>query len=368
MEEPVMPRLARLPAVPFGWYYVVLRSVPNRRMVTSRAELITALNLLQVALRESGARLHAGYVTEREAHLTLQAGEGPVSALIGRFQHEYARRFNRVHKEHGSLFRLHHHLLLFQHRRWLVPLVRFIHGVRGLERPADAPGDLWWSSDSVYRGSARLGWVTTNVVLRMLGHGTYDRLAQENAYRELFDQTPDPSHSRLFTRGSAQDPRLLGDAQFISEVWRVTGRRSPVRARPSRRHEGDIPGAVRQVIERFNVLCGERLLHRQIGSWRELVTYESLRSRSRRRPLPMLRALTVTCLVEHDIATAAQAARFFACGPRSVSAPRRRFYGLLFGELFRAAPDILFNPGRIANRHAGEPGALARNKSATMAG
>src|ERR1700730_12853956 len=74
MEEPIMPRLARLSPIPFGWYYVALHSVTNRRIVTSHAELATLLELLRVTLREKGARLHAGYVAAREAHLALPVG------------------------------------------------------------------------------------------------------------------------------------------------------------------------------------------------------------------------------------------------------------------------------------------------------
>jgi hypothetical protein len=337
-------------------------------MVTARAELVMMLNLLRSALGESGARLHAGYIAEREAHLALQAGEGSVSAIIGRFQHEYARRFNRIHQEHGSLFRLHHHLLLFQHRRWLIPLVRFIHEMYRLEAPADAEGDLWWSSDAAYRGSAKPGWVTTNVVLRMLVRGAYNRSAQENAYRALFDQARNPSHTRWFTRGSAEDPRILGDAEFVTEVWRLTGRGPPHRGGRLHPLDEDISPIVMQVIERFNTLCGERLPERRAGAWRRLVTYENARSGSRRRPLPMVRALCVSCLVDHEIATAAQAARFFGCSPRSVAATRRRFYGKLFCEWFGNAPGILFGAGRTANRCAGEPTILIRGELAAMTG
>jgi hypothetical protein len=368
MEEPVMPRLARLPFIPFGWYYVALHSVTDRRMITNHAELAMALKLLRTALREKGARLHAGYVTEREAHLVLQAGEGPLSSMIGRFQHEYARVFNRIHEEHGSLFRLHHHLLLFQHQRWLVPLVHFIHWIRRLEASAGVPGDLWWSSDAVYRGGTKQDCVTTNVVLRRLTRGAYDRRAQEQMYRGLFDQAPDPSHARLFTQGSAEDPRLLGDARFITEVWRLAGRRSPDRARGSRDLEGDIPDVVMQVIEQFNALCDERLPRRQAGVWTRLVTYENVRSRSRKRPLPMVRALSAECLVEHDIATPTQAARFFGCGPRPVCARRRRFYKVLFRELFSAAPEIMLGPRRASNRHAIGRAAPTSAGSASMVG
>jgi hypothetical protein len=336
-----MPRLARLPSIAFGWYYVVLRAVADARIVTRREELATLLKILRATLRERGARLHAAYIAEGQVHLALQLGEGALRALTGRFQHEYARIFNRTHQRHGSLFRWHHHVLLIQHERWLVPLVHYIHWIRRLETPADGPEGLWWSSDSVYRGTERREWLTTNVVLRMLARGAYSRKAQESAYRELLEREPPPRHARLFRQGCPEDPRLLGDAEFVRRVWRITGRRSPDRSPRVRQPEGDIPGIVRQVIERFNALCDERLPPREAAALRRLVTDENVRSKSRRRPLPMVRALCVSYLVEGEMATATQAARFFGCGPRPVSARRRRFYALLFRDWFGASSEAL---------------------------
>ena len=342
-----MPRLVRLPSIPSGWYYVVLHSVTNRRIVTSNAELKTILKVLRKTLHEKGARLHAGYIAEHEVHLVLQAGKGRLSGITGRFQHEYARVFNRTHGEHGSLFRLHHRALLFQQQKWLVPLTHFIHWIRRLEAPDDYQSGLWWSSDAVYRGSKKQDWVTTNVVLRMLTRGAYSRQIQEEAYRKLLEQPPAPNHARLIRRGSAKDPRFLGDAEFIADMWRQTGRRSPDRARLARHLAGDIPGVVMQVIEQFNALCDQRLPRDKAAAWRRIVTYDNLRSRSRKRPLPMVRALSVSYLIKHKIATPAQAAHFFSCGPTPVSAKRRRFYEAAFRECFGAKPEILFcpNPG-----------------------
>jgi hypothetical protein len=339
-----MPRPARLPSIPFGWYYVALHSVTGRKIVTSHADLVMVLKLLRVTLRERGGRLHAGYVAEREVHLVLQAGEGPLSTITGRFQHEYARVFNRTHDEQGSLFRLHHHVLLFQHQRWLVPLVHFIHWIRRLESPDDYAGGLWWSSDAVYRGSTRQDWLTTNVVLRMMARGIYSRQVQDRVYRSLFDQMPAAAHARLFRQGSPEDPRLLGDAQFIADIWRRTGGRSSGRTRRVRDLEGDIPGVVMRSIGQFNALCDERLSPRQTRAWRRLVTYDNLRSRSRKRPLPMLRALNASYLIEQGIARLMHVARFFGCSPRSVSARRRKFYEALFRKWFGATPEILFSP------------------------
>jgi hypothetical protein len=373
MEESVMPRLARLPTIPFGWYYVALHSVTGRRIVTSRAELGTVLKLLRVTLRKRGARLHAGHVGEREAHLVLQAGEKSLTAITGTFKHQYARIFNRTHGEHGSLFRLHHHVLLFQHQRWLVPLVHYIHWIRRIEAAEDHEAGFWWSSDAVYLGSRKQGWIATNAVLRMVASGTYNRESQQKAYRELFDRTPAPSHAKLFRHGSAEDPRLLGDAKFVADIWRRTGRRPPNGARHICRREGNIRCVVAQVIEQFNALCEERLPD-QAAAWRGLVTCENVRSRSRRRPLPMIRALSAAYLIEHDIATAAQAARFFGGGPTSVSARRRRFYQVRFCEWFGAKPGILFSPKReddlSARRsnedHIEDPECAGRSKRAEL--
>ena len=339
-----MSRLARLSHIPFGWHYVALQSVTGRRMVTTHAELDTALSLLRATLRDRGARLHAGYISEREAHLALQVGEMPLSAITGRFQHEYARFFNRSHDEHGSLFRLHCHALLIQHQRWLVPLAHFIHWIHRIEGRDDYPSGVWWSTDEVYRGTKKQDWVTTNVVLRMPTRGAYSRQVQEEAYRALFDQIPAPIHARLFTHGSGEDPRLLGDERFIADVRRLTGRRTPDRTRHTHDLEGDIPGVVMQVIEQFNALCEKRLPPSQATALRRVVTYENARSGSRKRPLPMVRALSVSYLIEHKIATPAQAARFFGCGPKPVSAHRRRIYEERFRECVGATPEILFSP------------------------
>jgi hypothetical protein len=342
MEEQVMPRPARLPPISLGWYYVTLRSVANRSIVTSRAEIKAVRKQLRTTLRENGAQLHAGYIAEHEVHLALRVGEGSVSAITGRFQHEYARHFNRTHNEHGSLFRLHCRVILFQHQQLLVPLTHFIHWIRRLETPDDYDDGLWWSSDAVYRGSKKEDWITTNVVLRMLTRGAYNRQNQEEAYRKMFDQAPAPHHARLFRNGSAKDRRFLGNTEFIADVLRKTGRGSPDQTRPARDYEVDIQDVVMQVIEQFNALCNQRLPQEQAAAWRRVVTSENLRSRSRKRPLPMVRALSASYLIKHRIATPTRAARFFNCGPKPVSAQRRRFYEALFRECLGAKPEILF--------------------------
>jgi hypothetical protein len=343
-----MARLRRLPSIPFGWYYVALHSVANKEIVGSHEELVMALIVLRATLRRRGAHLHAGYLAEHEMHLALQVSESPLSTITGGFAHEYARQLNLARGEHGVLFRAHHRVVLFQHQRWLVPLVHYIHWVRRLERPDNYLRGVWWSSDATYGGRSKQHWVTTNAVLRMLSPRAVGLQARREAYRIRFDTAPSVEQVRLITGGSAEDPRLLGDADFIAEVRRrmgsrLQGRISKTLAGPSGGTDiaGEIARAVCQVIERFKALCDERLAWRQADMWKRDLTVDAARSQSRRRPLPLVRALCTSRLIERQIASSAEAARFFGCSPRAVSARRRRHYAVVFHEWFGEEPQAL---------------------------
>ena len=115
---------------------------------------------------------------------------------------------------------------------------------------------------------------------------------------------------------------------------------------------GEIAGVVWQVIDRFKALCDERLPRRQCARWKRDLTVDVARSHSRRRPLPLVRALCASCLIEHQIATAAEAARFFGCGARAVSVRRRRYYAAVFDEWFGEGPQVLLWPERGGKRGA----------------
>jgi len=336
-----MPRLTRLSDIPFGWYYVSLGSVRGRRIATAQADFTAAGKVLKRTLREKGAQLHAAYIAEREAHLVIRMGEGPLSGFTGRFQHEYARIFNARHGERGQLFRLHHRSLLIEHRRWLVPLVHFVHWIERIETPEAGTDGLWWSTDAVYRGEAREDWVTTNVALRMLKSGAYNRAAQVQAYRELMSKEPDARHIYLFNHGSAKDPRILGGEEFLREIWRIN-EPPAASARRSGDSEQDISGAAMRIISAFNALCKTQS-QPQIFGWTERLTYESLRSGSRRRPLPMVRALIASYLVGHELATVTQTARFFGCDPKTLSARRRGVYAAAFKQRFGTEIDAFFD-------------------------
>jgi hypothetical protein len=340
-----MPRLPRLPSIPFGWYYIALYAERERRLVTDDGDLTMFLDLLRATLQKKGAHLHAGYVTSKEVHLAVQCGEGPVSAVTRSFCHEYARRFNRKHVESGRLFRARPHVLLIQQRLWLVPLVHVIHWMRRLRPLQIGDGEIYWNSDAVYRGRARLEGLITHVVLHIVSDGARLRDAQRDLYRKRFDRPPDDEQIRFLSDGSPDDPRMLGDEEFLAGIRLTTGQASPRQGRAAPL-AGDVRHVVADAVEKFGAMCDLALPRRKARAWTRVVTVEQLCSHSRKRPLPVIRALITAHVIARDMATRSQAARFFGCRPDTLSVDRRRRAEVQFSEWFGATSDALFSDGR----------------------
>jgi hypothetical protein len=236
-------------------------------------------------------------------------------------------------------------VLLIQHRLWLVSLVHLIHWIPRLQQLQLGAGEKYWSSDALYRGRARREGLVTHVVLHILSHGARRRDVQEAAYRKHFDGPPDAEHIRLFSNGSPEDPRMLGDAEFLADIWLTTRQTSP------RQNRGvpiisDVRQAVVDVVEKFSAMCDLALPRGQARAWKRVVTLEQVCSHSRKRPLPMIRALIASYVIACHIANRAQAAQFFGCGPETLSVDRRRHAEVLFRESFGITSDALFSTRR----------------------
>jgi hypothetical protein len=341
-----MPRLPRLPVIWFGWYYVALRAENGRRLVTNSTDLAAFLRTLTATLQKQGARLHGGYVGEGEVHLALQMGENPVSAFTAMLSHSYARLFNGAHQESGPLFKPHPHVLLIQQPPWLIPLVHFIHWLPKRRAPESRDAGVWWSSDAVYRGRARMNGLVTTVVHRILARGSRSRQKQDEAYARRFDQEPDPADADRFLNGSPLDPRILGDDAFVSHVWELAGRRPARRRRLEARNDELIGRTLIGALKRLRRLSEDALPPLQAAAWAKTMTLENVCAMSRKHPLPMLRGLCVSYLLEQHRATRLQAARFFGCRPETLSAGRRRRHERTFRRLFNQPSSTLFERGR----------------------
>jgi hypothetical protein len=134
---------------------------------------------------------------------------------------------------------------------------------------------------------------------------------------------------------------MLGDKEFREDIWSTTHQQPPRRERVAA-HGNAVRDAVLDVIRRFAAMCDKELTARQARAWKRTVTLEQLCSHSRKRPLPMIRAVGASYIINRKIATRAQTASFFGCRPETLSAHRRRHYVAQFQECFGSAPVMAF--------------------------
>lgn len=331
-----MSRDPNLPTVAFGWYYFARGVTNNRKIITNESERDAFRDLLTATLVAHEAHLHFVHVDENEMHLGIRAGCNSITKALGSFCAKFAHEINRTRNERGSLFRPHAHVVLVQPGRWFLLLGRFIHWIprlNGNGSKADAGHQL--SSDAHYRSRKRMRGLDTSLVLRIVSRGSRQPGMQDQAYRELFDQAPSETEIALFRRGSPQDSRILGDPGFIARTARELGVNLHPRTRGQPGPQAEIPLDMARVLECFRIVCNKHLSPTKAEKWTRVATLENACSKSRQPPLPMLRALAASHLVESGRFRLHQVESFFHCRPRTLSAGRRRAYQLKFEALFR---------------------------------
>jgi hypothetical protein len=339
-----MPRHRNLPIVEFGWYYFARSAANNRKIITTELERDTFRNLLAATLPVHGAHLHFVHVDGNEMHLGIRAGSGSLTKALGSFCEKFAHEINRSRNESGSLFRPHARVVLIQPGRSFLLLGRFIHWIpRLVVNGSVMDSGTQLSSDANYRSRTRMRGLDTSLVLRIVSHGSRNPGVQDEAYRALFDQPPSAAEIELFRKGSPQDPRIVGDPQFIARTARELGVTLHSRARRQPGAIEEIPPGIARMLERFSALWHQQLPPHVAQRWTRVSTLENVCSKSRQPPLPMLRALATAHFVDSGRFRLDQLEAVFQCRPRTLSAGRRRTYQSKFEALFGRPYDAVLS-------------------------
>jgi putative transposase len=304
-----MSRRSRL-HVPGGVYYVVQRSNARQPIFTDAADYAIFERLLATMLARCRARVHAFCWEVDAIHLSSQ----------------YARRVHRRQGNGGHLFQQRYHSLLIDPDAYLLKLIRYLHLIPVRSGTVRDPNDYALSSQRAYLGMTQIPWLTTSVSLRMLAQ----RPEQARyAYRRLMFEAPAVDEGAHFERGCDDDPRVLGDRQFMADI--------PRHMRVYRSNY-----SLDQVIDTVSCTLG--------------VERSEVLSRSRQRRLSLARALITWYATERGVATLAEVARRLERDPSTLFVGVERYRNLrpeLFnltalpdnGPLLRPAPQGSVPPG-----------------------
>jgi len=183
-----MPRRLR-PHLPGAICHVTQRGNDRRPIFLDDNDGTRYLAILGRALERHGGRVHAYCLLTNHVHLLLQATERPLWLLMHVLGLRYARWFNDRWAHTGHLFQGRYYSGVVQGEAQVLITLRYIHlnPVRaGLVTDA---ADHRWSSHRAYAGDAPPHWLTTHVLLSLLGSTPH--LARE-AYGDLLGSKLQP--------------------------------------------------------------------------------------------------------------------------------------------------------------------------------
>jgi REP element-mobilizing transposase RayT len=302
-----MSRRSRL-HVPGGLYYVVQRGNARQPIFTDASDYATFEQLLSAMVVRCRTRIHAFYWTKDAIHFAVQIADLPVGRLMQRLTSQYARKVHRKHGESGHLFQQRYHALLVDPDMYLLKLIRYIHLAPMRAGIVQDPGDYTLSSHNAYLGVTNVPWLTTAIALRALNPRTEQARLD---YRKLMSEASDVADADLFEKGCTDDPRVLGNREFMQVV-------------PRSQRTYRSTHSLDQVIETVSSKLG--------------LERSEVLSRSRQRRLALARALITWYATERGIATLAEVARRLERDPSTLFVAVERYRTL--------RPD-LFNIGSL---------------------
>jgi len=297
-----MSRRSRL-HVPEGVYYVVQRSNARQPIFTEPADYTTFERLLSTMLVRCRVRVHA-YCWEIDAiRLVVQISDMPVGRLMQRLSSQYARRVHRRQGESGHLFQQRYQALLIDPDTYLLKLIRYLHLLPVRSGKVANPDEYEMSSHRAYSATTNVPWLTTSVALRMMAQKPDQA---RFAYRRLMFESIPSDDDVNFDRGGPEDPRVLGDRQFMTNI-----------PRNQRVHRSTY--SLEQVIDTVSCTLG--------------LERSEVLSRSRQRRLALARALITWYATERGVATLAEVSRRLQRDPSTLFVAVER-YRTLRPELF----------------------------------
>jgi putative transposase len=302
--------MARLPRlhVPGGVYSLVLRGNGGSPIFHSDEDRAVFARLVGRSLAHAEARAHAYCWLTGQVNLAVQTGKEPIERFIRAVAGPYARRIHRQRGHRGHLFGPRYAAVLIEYSQ-LPALVRHIHWAPVRAGFVSDPIDYPCSSHRAYLGHAKVRWLTTSAVLRLLAHGGGP---QRIAYAEFMSRDNPVPWQLGFERGSPDDPRAFGDAKFLEAV-----------ARRSARAVLHAPGSLDELIG--------------TAARKLAVSREDILSRSRRRPLALARAVVTFHAVRLEIASLSDVARRLQRHPSTLLASISRHR--------KARPDLFSRGG-----------------------
>ncbi len=199
---------------PGACLYVTVRSGRGLALFSNdkdRAHYLCTAGSMAV---ETGHRLLAYCLLDREIHLVIKSGTGgdgvTVSAFMKSLNQRFSRHWGRRHGSTGHLFAGRFRSLIVDENRYLLPLVAYLHRLPEFFPFGEGVNVHSWTSDEAYRGGEVPVPVDTGPVRELLLQGSERPLSE--CYQQLMEEAHGEMALLLHEAGKSG---VLGGKDFI---------------------------------------------------------------------------------------------------------------------------------------------------------
>jgi REP element-mobilizing transposase RayT len=205
--------------IPGGVYHVTLRGNHRQQLFFADSDRSLLECIVARAIKRFAARLHAYCWMSNHLHFVIQVGTEPISHPMHDIAAEFARAMQLKMETTGHFFERRYHASLVDTERYMLALLKYVHGKPVTAGICASVGEYRWSSHHNYIGTRTQAWVTTDFALGLF---STDRLRAMAAYCSFVDAEEEhpwePEHAKAI--GMA----VIGDDDFIARMRRATPR------------------------------------------------------------------------------------------------------------------------------------------------
>lgn len=215
-----MARQARL-IIPGHPHHVLVRGNNQQAIFADDDDRLRLLGLLREVSREHGLALHAYVLMPNHLHLlATPRDEEAMARAVQSLGRRYVGAFNHRHSRSGTLWEGRYRAHAVGGPTHVLACMRFIELNPMRAGLAAELGDYPWSSLSHHLGGTRDLLITEPAAYWALGNTPFDR---EAAYRTWVEQGVGSAEQQRIV-AALVGGRPLGDATYLSELEKLTGR------------------------------------------------------------------------------------------------------------------------------------------------
>jgi putative transposase len=213
--------MARKPRIHYAGavYHVIVRGNARQQVFSETADYLRFLRFIGEGVKKYNHRIHAFCLMPNHIHMAVQVGDISLSRIMQSLCFRYTQWVNRRNDRVGHLFQGRYKAVLVNADSYLLELVRYIHLNPVRAGMVKSPEEYLWSGHPAYLGEKKLPWLTTEWVLSRFSS---TRSRAVNGYREFVHEDIEGGHREEFHRGTKGERRVLGEDNFIEEIFRKT--------------------------------------------------------------------------------------------------------------------------------------------------